>query len=112
MPSPNQGAYVAPEKYAHIAGLLGLGGDTIEEKVKNLVAATERLLDLVGMPRSIAEMNISPEEFERALPDLVAAAFDDPSGRTNPRMPMVGELTELFRSAYRGRGWEKAATAQ
>jgi acetaldehyde dehydrogenase/alcohol dehydrogenase len=111
MPSPNQGAYTAPNKYAHIADLLGLGGNTIEEKVKLLIGATEHLLDLVAMPRSIADMNISPEEFERALPDLIAAAFDDPSGRTNPRMPMIAELAELLRSAYRGRGREKAANA-
>jgi acetaldehyde dehydrogenase/alcohol dehydrogenase len=112
MPSPNQGTYVAPQKYAQIADLVGLGGQTVQEKVNNLISATERLLDLVGMPRSIAEMNIPKEEFELALPDLVAAAFDDPSGRTNPRMPMVGELAELFWRAYRGRGQEKAATAQ
>ncbi|MBI3949306.1 MAG: iron-containing alcohol dehydrogenase [Acidobacteria bacterium] len=41
MPSPNGRAYVAHKKYAMIADLLGLGGHTIEEKVKNLVAAVE-----------------------------------------------------------------------
>src|SRR5664279_327329 len=36
MPSPNQRAYVADKKYATIADLLGLGGDTVSEKVRNL----------------------------------------------------------------------------
>jgi acetaldehyde dehydrogenase/alcohol dehydrogenase len=111
MPSPNQRAYIAHRKYAEIADLLGLGGHTIEEKVKNLVAATEQLLDRVAMPRSIAELKISKEEFERAIPDLVRAAFEDPSGRTNPRMPMVNELAELFWAAYQGRGLGKSAAA-
>jgi acetaldehyde dehydrogenase / alcohol dehydrogenase len=104
MPSPNQRAYVAHKKYAMVADLLGLGGDTVAEKVKNLVAATERLLDRLEIPRSIAELGIPEAEFERAIPDLAKIAFDDPSWRSNPRMPMVGELVELLWSAYRGRG--------
>jgi len=111
MPSPNQRGYTADKKYAAIADMLGLGGHTIEEKVKNLVTATEQLLDQVAIPRSIAELGISKEEFERALPDLVKSAFEDPSGRTNPRLPMMNEMVQLFWSAYQGRGLAKVATA-
>jgi acetaldehyde dehydrogenase/alcohol dehydrogenase len=111
MPSPNQRAYVAHKKYAMIADLLGLGGHTIEEKVKNLVTAIEQLLDQLAMPRSIADLGISKEEFERAIPDLAKIAFDDPSWRSNPRMPLISELVELFWSAYHGRGPAKATSA-
>jgi acetaldehyde dehydrogenase/alcohol dehydrogenase len=111
-PSPHQRTYNAHKKYATVADLLGLGGQTVEEKVNNLVAATEQLLDRVGIPRSIAELGISKEDFERAVPDLVKTAFDDPSWRpTNPRMPLLSELSELLWSAYRGRGSGKAAVA-
>src|SRR6202142_3068688 len=41
LPSPNQKGYIAHQKYAMMADLLGLGGHTIEEKVQNLVAAIE-----------------------------------------------------------------------
>jgi len=111
MPSPNQRAYVAHKKYATIADLLGLGGTTVEEKVGKLITATEQLLDQLGFPRSIAELGISKDDFERALPELVKNAFDDPSWRSNPRMPLMRELTELFWSAYHGRGQAKAAGA-
>src|SRR5581483_11780233 len=104
MPSPNQKGYVAHKKYATMADLLGLGGNTIQEKVQNLVSATEQLLDRLNVPRSIAELGISREQFERAMPELAKNAFDDPSGRSNPRMPLVNELVELFWTAYRGRG--------
>src|SRR5271166_1428952 len=110
MPSPNQRAYVAHKKYAMMADLLGLGGHTVEEKVQNLITATEQLLDLLGVPRSIAELGISKEEFEKAIPDLAKIAFDDPSWRSNPRMPLVNELIELFWAAYRGRGPVAAET--
>jgi acetaldehyde dehydrogenase/alcohol dehydrogenase len=104
MPSPNQRAYVAHKKYAMIADLLNLGGDSVEEKVQNLISATEQLLDRVGIPRSIADLGISKEQFELAIPDLAKVAFDDPSWRSNPRMPLVSELVELFWCAYKGRG--------
>jgi acetaldehyde dehydrogenase / alcohol dehydrogenase len=112
MPSPNQAGYVAHKKYAMVADLLGLGGNTTEEKVKNLISAIEQLLDHLAMPRSIASLGISREEFEKAVPELAKAAFDDPSWLSNPRMPLVSELAELFWSAYQGRGTAKAAEHQ
>lgn len=109
MPSPYTQGYVAHKKYAMVADLLGLGGHTTEEKVKNLVAATEQLLDRLGFPRSIAELGISTAEFERAMPELTKLAFDDPSWRSNPRMPLMSELADLFWKAYQGRGPGQAA---
>ena len=109
-PSPNQKGYVAHKKYATVADLLGLGGDTVAQKVGKLIVATEQLLDRLDIPRSIADLGISQEDFKAALPDLAKIAFDDPSWRSNPRMPLVGEMVDLFWLAYRGRG-EKASSA-
>jgi acetaldehyde dehydrogenase / alcohol dehydrogenase len=111
MPSPYTQGYVAHTKYATVADLLALGGQTTEEKVQNLIAAVEKLLDQLGFPRSIKELGITKEEFERAIPELTKAAFDDPSWRSNPRMPLVSELVELFWKAYEGRGAAKVAAA-
>jgi acetaldehyde dehydrogenase/alcohol dehydrogenase len=111
MPSPNSRAYVAHKKYAVTADLLGLGGDGVDGKVRVLIAAVEDLLDRLKIPRSIAALGISEEAFRAAMPDLVKAAFDDPSWRSNPRMPLLSELEELFWSAWRGRGEEKTADA-
>lgn len=111
MPSPYTQGYVAHKKYATVADLLGLAGDTTEEKVNNLIAATEQLLDQLAFPRSIAELGISKEEFERAVPELAKAAFDDPSWRSNPRMPLMSELVELLWKAYEGRSTPKTAGA-
>ena len=43
------------------------------------------------------------------MPDLTKLAFDDPSWRSNPRMPLMSELADLFWEAYRGRGHAKVA---
>jgi len=111
VPSPYQRGHVAHKKYAAVADLLGLGGHTVDEKVKNLITAVEQLLDQLGFPRSIADLGISKEEFERAMPELTKLAFDDPSGRSNPRMPLMTELEELFWKAYEGRGLAKVSKA-
>jgi acetaldehyde dehydrogenase/alcohol dehydrogenase len=109
MPSPYTKGYTAHKKYATVADLLGLGGHTVEEKVKNLIAATEQLLDQLSFPRSIAELGISKEEFEKAVPELASIAFEDPSWRSNPRMPLMSELVDLLWKAYEGRGAPKVA---
>jgi acetaldehyde dehydrogenase/alcohol dehydrogenase len=109
MPSPYTKGYVAHKKYATVADLLGLGGHSVDEKVKSLIAATEQLLDELEFPQSIAELGISKKEFEQAVPELVKIAFDDPSWRSNPRMPLMTEMAELFWKAYEGRGTAKAA---
>ena len=111
MPSPYTQGYAANKKYATVADLLGLSGQTVEEKVNSLIAATEHLLDDLAFPRSIAELGISKEEFEQAVPEMVKVAFEDPSWRSNPRMPLLNELAELFWKAYEGRGAGRVASA-
>ena len=103
MPSPYTQGYVAHKKYATVADLLGLGGQSTEEKVKNLIAAIGQLLDQLAFPGSIAELGISKHEFERAVPALAESAFNDPSWRSNPRMPLMSELVDLLWKAYEGR---------
>ena len=83
----------------------------MEEKIKSLIVAVEQLLDRLGFPRSISELGISKEEFERAVPELARIAFDDPSWRSNPRMPLMSVLVELFWKAYEGRSSAKVADA-
>jgi acetaldehyde dehydrogenase/alcohol dehydrogenase len=103
MPAPGYTAYVAPEKYAQIAWIIGLGGRTEEERRERLFARVEELLDEVGMPRSLEAAGVSRAEFEAALPELARAAFEDASIRTNPRIPLVHELTELLEEGFNGR---------
>jgi acetaldehyde dehydrogenase/alcohol dehydrogenase len=103
MPAPSYTAYVAPDKYAQIAWVLGLGGRSAQERRGRLFERVDELLDAVEIPRSLAEAGVGRDEFESALPDLARAAFADASGRTNPRIPMVAELVGLLRAAYAGR---------
>jgi acetaldehyde dehydrogenase/alcohol dehydrogenase len=100
MPAPGYSAYVAPEKYAQIAWIPGLGGKGEAERRERLFARVEDLLEGVGEPRSLEQAGVSAKEFEAALPDLARAAFSDPSIRTNPRIPLISEIVDLLRAGY------------
>jgi acetaldehyde dehydrogenase/alcohol dehydrogenase len=101
MPAPGYHTYVAPQRFAQIARVIGLGGKTDEEARRRFFARVDELLETVGMPRTLADAGVSQEHFEAALPDLTRMAFADPSVRTNPRIPLVIELAELFRASAR-----------
>jgi acetaldehyde dehydrogenase/alcohol dehydrogenase len=101
MPAPGYSAYIAPEKYAQL-GRVVFGGREPAESRRRLFDGVEALLRRVRMPRSLHELGITEEEFEAALPELAMAAFEDLSNRTNPRMPLLTEITELLRAGFRG----------
>jgi acetaldehyde dehydrogenase/alcohol dehydrogenase len=103
MPASGYTSYVAPDKYAQMAWVHGLGGRAAEDRRKRLFAAVDELLDTVGIPRGLADAGIPEAEFEAALPELAEAAFMDASLRTNPRMPMLAELADLLRAGFAGR---------
>jgi acetaldehyde dehydrogenase/alcohol dehydrogenase len=103
MPAPGYSAYVAPEKYAMLGWVLGVGGHGEAERRERFFSRVDALLDQVGIPRSLADAGIARDEFETALPELADVAFEDPSLRTNPRMPLVRELASLLEAAWRGR---------
>jgi acetaldehyde dehydrogenase/alcohol dehydrogenase len=102
MPAPGYGAYVAPEKYAQVGWVLGLGGRTEEARRDRLFTRVDQLLDDVGEPRSLADAGVTESQFEAALPELARTAFMDPSIRTNPRIPLVKEVIELLRAGFAG----------
>jgi acetaldehyde dehydrogenase/alcohol dehydrogenase len=133
MPAPAYSSYVAPEKYAQLGWVIGLpghappgqpphgkrpgrhgprdhgpgdhgaGGHGDEGRWSRLFARVDELLDTVGIPKSLADAGVAEQELEAALPELARAAFEDPSLRTNPRMPLLSELVGLLRAAFRGR---------
>ncbi|HEY7631647.1 MAG TPA: bifunctional acetaldehyde-CoA/alcohol dehydrogenase [Thermoleophilaceae bacterium] len=99
MPAPGYRTYVAPEKFAQIAWVIGLGGKTEEERRRRFFQRVDELLATVEMPRTLAEAGVERSEFDEALPELTRAAFMDASLRTNPRIPLVAELAGLLQAA-------------
>ncbi len=101
MPAPGYSAYIAPEKYAQIGALI-FGGHDESDSRGRLFAGVDQLLTELQMPRSLRECGIAEDEFLGALDSLAMTAFEDLSNRTNPRMPLISEITELLRAGYYG----------
>jgi acetaldehyde dehydrogenase/alcohol dehydrogenase len=99
MPAPGYRTYVAPERYAQVSHVIGLGGHGEAERRERLFARVDELLRELDMPRTLAEAGVPRAELDAALPELVRAAFADASIRTNPRIPLIAELTELLNAA-------------
>ena len=97
MPAPGYSSYVAPVKYAQLGRVI-FGGRTEEEARRRLFTAVEDLLDHLHMPRTLKDAGLAEEEFLGSLSEVTMAAFTDLSIRTNPRMPLLIEVT-----AYCGR---------
>jgi acetaldehyde dehydrogenase/alcohol dehydrogenase len=101
MPAPGYSSYVAPEKYAQL-GQVVFGGHGGDESRGRLFRSVDELLDRLHLPRTLKEAGVPEDEFLQALPELAMTAFQDLSNRTNPRMPLVSEITELLRAGYYG----------
>jgi acetaldehyde dehydrogenase/alcohol dehydrogenase len=101
MPAPGYSAYIAPDKYAQLGRVI-FGGREPHESRRRLFQGVGELLDRLHMPRSLKEAGVAEDEFLAVLPELAMNAFQDLSNRTNPRMPLVSELTDLLNLGYYG----------
>ncbi len=59
MPAPGYSTYVAPDKYAQMGWVLGLGGKSMDERRDRFFGRVDELLDAAGMPASLAEAGVS-----------------------------------------------------
>ena len=99
---PQYETYEAPQRYAEIARYLGRPAATSEEGVQSLVLAVEELLNKLNLPGSLKAAGISHDEFKQGLDDLANLAFADQCTVSNPRLPLVEEIKELYWKAYLG----------
>ncbi|WP_251553791.1 bifunctional acetaldehyde-CoA/alcohol dehydrogenase [Neobacillus muris] len=100
MTFPKYESFIADERYAEIASMLGLPAQTTEEGVESLSKAVYELTKELDMPTSISKAGVSRHEFEAKVDLLAERAFHDQDTMANPKMPLVRELADLFRLAY------------
>ncbi len=99
---PKYENYRAPERFQDIARALGLPAATPAEGVESLAAAVERLRDAVGIEPTFAALGIDERTFLDALPQQALNAYEDQCAPANPRMPMLDDMQDIMRAAYRG----------
>ena len=100
----------AKKRYAKIADVIGLSGNSDDEKVKALVTYVRGLNDKLNIPHCIknygadsypTEQGFVPEKiFLERLHDIAANAVADACTGSNPRQPSVEEMEKLLKCCY------------
>ncbi|MFZ7944246.1 bifunctional acetaldehyde-CoA/alcohol dehydrogenase [Neobacillus sp. 19] len=102
MTYPKYDHFIADERYAEIAKMLGLPASSTEEGIKSLIKAVIALAKELDIPMSIQANGVNKEKFESKLGVLAEHAFDDQDTIANPKQPYISELAEIYRQAYLG----------
>lgn len=100
---PKYSHFVADERYAEIARILGLPARTTEEGVDSLIDAIRKLNKTLGIEESFQQLGFDPKDFESCVDYLADRAFEDQCTTANPKLPLVSELAEVYRNAFYGR---------
>lgn len=100
---PKYEAFIADQRYAEIARMLGLPARTVEEGVDSLINRIRELNRTLGIPEKFQDLGIDPADFEAKVDYLADRAFEDQCTTANPRLPLVSELAEIYRNAFYGR---------
>jgi acetaldehyde dehydrogenase / alcohol dehydrogenase len=99
---PKYTHFIADKRYAEIAKTLGLPARTTAEGVESLVQAIINLAKDLNIPMSIEANNVENSLFESRVDFLAERAFEDQCTTANPKLPLVTELAEIYRLAYKG----------
>lgn len=98
---PKYEHFIADEKYASLAHILGFGGNK-EEAIEKLIASISDLNKHFGIPSSLKDYGISEEEFLSKVDLLSERAHQDQCTGTNPRYPLVSEIKGIYLECYYG----------
>ena len=100
----------AKKRYGEIADFMGLGGDSLDEKVDLLIRYLRGMNDDLKIPHCIknygadsypVEQGFVPEEvFLERLPEIAANAILDACTGSNPRQPSQEEMEKLLKCCY------------
>ena len=100
----------AAKRYAKIADFIGLGGETVADKVENLIQYLRAMNDKLNIPQCIknygadalpCEQGFVPENvFLERLPEIAKNAVADACTGSNPRKISVEEMEKLLKCCY------------
>ncbi|WP_318502799.1 bifunctional acetaldehyde-CoA/alcohol dehydrogenase [Bacillus sp. T3] len=97
---PKYERFIADERYAEIARMLGLPARTTEEGVESLIQAIINLATELGMPLTLEAAGVDKAEFDKKVDWLAERAFEDQCTTANPRYPLISEMADIYRKAF------------
>ncbi len=92
--------YIAHERYHDIARALGTATNDPEKAVQFLIKLISTLQNDLNLPRRVRDYDISEEEYLAKIEQMAELAFEDHSTATNPRLPLIKEIIEIYNNLY------------
>lgn len=99
---PKYNVYHADKRYQQIAQLLGLKASTPEEGVSSLADAVTNLIRDIGLSPNFCDLGIDEKEWNERIEQIAVLAYEDQCSPANPRVPMVADMVEILKKAYKG----------
>lgn len=93
----------AAKRYARIARVARLDGPSIRQSAFSVVRTAKQYIQMLNLPGDIESAGVSREDFDRALDEMVDAAYHDACTKTNPRICSKDDIRSVFLTAYTGR---------
>lgn len=100
---PKYEKFIADQKYAKVARMIGKDGNSVSELVDRLIEAIWELKTDLGSPKSIQECGVDEKTFLNNLQRLAEKAHEDQCTTANPRYPLISEIKQIYLDAYYGR---------
>ena len=99
---PKYEEYECDRKYQAIAKTLGLPHSTPEEGVKALADAVLALGKEIGIDMNFCSLVPDEKQWESHLEELAYAAYEDQCTPANPKVPLIPDMIQIMRNAYKG----------
>ncbi len=99
---PKYEEYQADKKYQNICRVLGIKADTPEEGTANLAKAVMDLGKEIGIDMNFQSIIPDEKNYNEHLEELAYLAYEDQCTPCNPREPMVEDMIQIMKDAYKG----------
>lgn len=92
----------AAERYADIARMLGLSGNSNKALIENLCALIDGMNDKLNIPHTLKEFGVDEAEFNAKVDEIAVNAVGDACTGSNPRAIDPETMARLFKCTYYG----------
>ena len=99
---PKYEEYECDQKYQAISKMLGLPASTPEEGVKSLRDAVMALGKEIGIDMNFQSLVPDEKVWNSNIESIAYLAYEDQCTPANPRVPLVVEMEEILKKAYKG----------
>ena len=99
---PKYNHYCAAEKFAEICDVIGIKYKDLPDAVNKLADAVMDLNKRVGIDPNFNSWVKDEKAWEDSLDSLAYLAFEDQCTPANPRVPLVSDMREIMKKAYKG----------